>query len=256
MIYISEDKTINFDNFKYNTAFYENTPSQEQRTYRVINKDEDIIFTNGLKNKRIQLNLFPIDTNIQNRMLLFRELKAEFLKGGHIILDRENDVKYKCKVLNGTNIRYSGTYDTISINLDLSPTALRSLEVETLTWDTATVSWNLANFNWNQEEYTIPSGTGSFTLTNKGNYKSNPLFVIDGNVTITCNGNSFQTINNSGETIYVDSDKMIVYNDLKVNRISRFVGDFIELIPGDNTVDVVVTTGNALLDLKNVSRWV
>lgn len=270
MIFIGQDKTIDFENFKYFTTFYQNTPSQEQRNYRVIGRDEDVIFTNGLTNKRLQINLLPIDTNIQNRMSMYRELKSEFLKGGHIILDQENDVKYKCKLLNGTNIRYSGNYDTISVTFDLSPTALRSYDPETLTWETAAVSWNLADFNWDQTEFTIPSDTGTFTLTNKGNIVSKPLFVIDGNVVITCNGKSFEIINNIqeitlsvgdpplffAERIYVDTDKMIVYNGSKENVINRFVGDFINFEPGENEVSIVAEDGSSLAMLQNVSRWV
>lgn len=86
------------------------------------------------------------------------------------------------------------------------------------------------------------TGVDNITLINDGTYKSLPVITLSGTADSITIG-PFTYTNLSG-TVYIDCINYLVYSlsgETKVNEISNFSGDFIELDPGTTNLEVTGT---------------
>lgn len=110
-------------------------------------------------------------------------------------------------------------------------------------------------------EHSITLVKGNNNIANNGNYKAETLIEIaitanSTNVIIGNGVNSF-TLSNllAGETIYIDSEKMIAYklvSGVKQSVLTRFTGYFWQLAKGTSTINLSGTfTGTVKLKYKD-----
>lgn len=96
------------------------------------------------------------------------------------------------------------------------------------------------------EDKNIVLSSGANQLNNAGNLEAQTIIKItassSGDVTVSGDSNSFKISGmTNGETVYIDSDNMVVYKMTGVAKASvmhRFTGKFITLTPGSNNITV------------------
>lgn len=118
---------------------------------------------------------------------------------------------------------------------------------------------------YSQEEYTSESASTNQTIDNAGNESTNPVFIINGpftSVTITNLNNSrsfvitldeYSGLSN-GEYITVDCKNRTVKLDDGISIFSAFSGEFLDLEPGENTIQFSPVGGDGNTTLETVYR--
>lgn len=107
--------------------------------------------------------------------------------------------------------------------------------------------------------------TGAAVINNQGNQDVFPLFRLNltgpvSNLTVTnqTTGESFVITGtlSSGSVVEVDRGYLTVMTAKldNVNVLNRFSGEFIKLLPGNNTI--AVSNSNAQLDLRFRGKWI
>jgi len=253
---ITPTQTIDFPSLGYfvKTESYD-LPGVERSSYNVIGRDGEVEFTNGLKNKLIRVILtHTANRKLEFRRYLFNQIKPALLEGGFLVFDYEPQIKWRAKVSNGAGVKFSGAYDIISIDFTVSPYGVNSFDEENLTWGDADIAWGLADMPWGGSQNTFDAADETIIVENLGNRASKPIIKItaSGNATLTANQKTLILTGIDG-TVYVNSEKMIAYDDLKANKMTLTNGVFLELIPGENEV---IVTGSAHIEFIDKSRWV
>lgn len=233
-------------------------PSKRSQEISVMGRDGSYSFEDGYDNKVIEYQCQLFEGNIFIRRQKIRELTEWLSQLGDLVLDYENDKKYKVtKIVNDISLNLNNIFDEFNIIFTVSPIQKAVFENDKLTWNDANFSWYSANIPWmgNVVEYTA-TGSKTLTIVNNGNYKALPIIILTGtvsNITLSANGKSFTYSSLSG-TVKVDCENMMVYSgDPKVNKMSYFNGDFIELLKGSNTINVTgsITNVNIRFDFRN-----
>jgi len=233
MILKTSDKTIDFKTLGYQlkTKSYDQSPSKNYTKETVIGGIKEFVFENGLKNKKINVVLQCLDSiSLATRRINARDITPSLLNGGELTLDYEPDIYWNVKVLNNTSIDFGVAYDTLSIEFDAEPMAYKRYTATEIAID----------------------GT-DINITNSGNCPSYPLIEINGtgNITLThSDGNAF-TITGLTGTIFIDTENMIVYDDLKASQLSKFTGDFLNLDVGSN---IISTSGTGTIKIHKKDR--
>lgn len=253
---ITSTETIDFSalGFMVKTESYP-MPAFNSVAYNVIDRHGEVVFTNGLRNKQVKLTLtHKKSTNLKSRRYLFGQIKPALLVGGFLIFDYEPQIKWKAKLLSGADVKFSKTYDTITVDFDISPLGVNSFDEENMTWGEADVIWQAAEMAWGGSQNTFTASDENIVVENLGNYPSKPTIKITGtgNISLATGGKTL-TITGLNGTIYVDGERMIVYDEAKVSKMTLTNATFLELLPGENTVTV---TGTAELVFIDKSRWV
>lgn len=230
-------------------------PYKDSKGYKVIGRDGEVIFTDGYLNKTVTVTLTHKESpSLSERQYLFSEVAPYLMAGGECVFDFAQHIKWKFNVLRGTNVSFGGTYDSIRCQIELSPCGVNAFDESELTWDSASIAWVAANMSWEGSENNFTVNNESITVENLGNVVSYPLIRLTttGNISLTTGGKTLSVTGFSG-IMYVDNEKMIVYDDSNVNQMQKTNGVFLELNPGDNTVSV---TGTGTLEFINKSRWI
>lgn len=252
---ITSTQTIDFPalGFLVKTESYP-MPVINSTAYKVIDRHGEIVFTSGLRNKPIKVTLTHKESvSLASRRYLFGLIKPALLEGGYLIFDFEPQIKWRAS-LNGGDVKFSKTYDTISVDFDVSPYGVNSFDEENFTWGEADIIWQAAEMTWAGSQNTFSASNETILVENLGNFPSKPTIKITGtgNVSLATNGKTLTVTGLSG-TINIDCDKMIAYDDLKANKMTLTNATFLELLPGENTVTV---TGTAEIEFIDKSRWV
>lgn len=253
---ITSTQTIDFPSmgFLVKTESYP-MPDVNSVAYNVIGRDGEIVFTSGLKNKQIKVTLLHKQSaSLKSRRYLFGLIKPALLEGGYLIFDYEPQIKWRAKIVNGADVKFSKTYDTIVIDFIVSPYGVNSFDEENFTWGEADVIWQAAGMPWGGSQNTFAVDNETIVVANLGNYPSKPTIKVTGtgNISLTANGKTLAITGLNG-TIYVDCTRMIVYDEAKTSKMTLTNATFLELLPGDNTV---VVTGVAEIVFIDKSRWV
>ncbi len=244
---ITDNTTIVFEDYGLIpwSSSYDQTPSRRVRKESVIDRDGELTFIDGLNNKRITIMFYVTEDTLQTRRANLRAITPELLRGGELYLNFENDIFWKAKVLDSSNIDIQFAVDSLYVTFDCNPLAFSAISEDT-TWIETDISWALADFTWTGTDTQETITAGTHTVTNRGNYPAK--------LTIACNGAGTVTIGTQSFTVtegcIIDTDKMIVFNN-SVNKISSFSGDFITLPVGDSTL-----TTDVEIQLINKDRWV
>lgn len=253
---ITKTETLNLPELGYmvKTQSYD-LPAFDRSTHKVIGRDGEVEFTNGLKNKLIRVMLTHIENaNLERRRYLFSKIKPALIEGGYIVFDYEPQIKWKARLLDGAQVKFSSSYDTIELPLTISPHGTNFYDEENITFEEADILWDLCDIPFEGSQNTFTVNNETIIVENLGNVASKPTIKISGsgNVSLTANGETLSVTGLDG-TVYVDCDTMIAYDDLKENKLPLTNAKFIELLPGENSVTI---TGEATIQFIDKSRWV
>ena len=246
MIYITADRTIDFEDFNYilKTTSYQQIPTVRNSQKNVIGRDGNFTFRDGFNNKKIKVKLTAMDSpDIMIRRSNARELTQELIKPGKLILDYEKNVYYDANIFNGATVKFNSSYDELTIEFVVDPIAFSRIGGD-LVWNTLDIPWQLIDIPWSGDSFNydvVP--TNVIEVVNRGNIDSSPIITIEGvgDVTFThSNGETF-TYSGLNGIIHIDSRNMIVYDDSLVNAIINYSGDFIKLDVGTNNITVTGT---------------
>lgn len=188
--------------------YYTSTPI----TYR----DKTIYTAKGLSDKLITVVLGIKATTKQQRMQKINSTLNTLVGGeGELILYNDENYHYKASLLDEIQQTIEGNYTYLTLKFLAS--ALKYANEETV--------------------IEIASGTASKIITYTSDYKAVPKIILNGsgNINVNFGGYSFSQELNS-ETITIDSDNLVVYDNNNNNKISNFSGDFPIIHLGDNLI--------------------
>lgn len=253
---ITKTETLDLSELGYfvKTQSYD-LPAYDKSSYKVIGRDGEVEFTNGLKNKAMRILLTHTgNSNLERRRYLFSKIKPALIEGGYIVFDYEPQIKWRAKLLDGAQVKFSTSYDVIEIPLTISPYGVNFYDEENITFEEADILWDLCDIPFEGSQNTFIANNETIVVANLGNVPSKPTIKITGtgNISLTANGETISITGLDG-AIFIDCDTMIAYDDLKENKMTLTNAKFIELLPGDNSI---VVSGEATIQFIDKSRWV
>ncbi len=198
------------------------SPAKRIQRVNVMGNDGEYIFENGYNNRFIEFKCSLAKDTIKERRIIARNIASWLSSAGDLVLDYENDKNYKViKTVSDISLAIEQAWDDFNITFETEPFQYGGLK--TLSFDN-------------------PS---TVVVNNQGTYKADTIISITGtgSVTLTCGTQSFTLTGMTGK-LNVDSKKMLVYTDAKVNGISKHSGNFIKLKPGNNTITVTGSVSN------------
>lgn len=240
--------TIVFEDYGFIPTIvdYQQVPPRRVRKESVIGKDGDLTFLDGFNNRTIGVRFIVTGGALTARRSTMREITPHLIEGGKLIINPENDIYWKVRVLGDDNITFNYSYDELEILFDAEPTAYSVIDGSVYTWEDADISWGLADLRWDGEDLVDTFDSGTHTLYNRGNYEALPVIDVAGAGTVTIGAYSFTVT----EAVTVDCARFVVYSG-STNKMTAFSGDFPVIAPGANTLTTDVT-----ITVNDKDRWV
>jgi predicted phage tail component-like protein len=205
------------------------SPAKRIQRVNVMGNDGEYIFENGYNNKILEFRCSLANGTIIERRQIAREIASWLSSVGDLVLDYENDKTYKViKTVSDIALAIEQAWDEFNIIFETEPFQYGGLK--TLSFDN-------------------PS---TVIVNNQGTYEAETIISITGtgNVTVSSLVYSF-TLTGMTEKLNVDSNKMLVYSDAKVNGISKHSGNFIKLKPGNSTITVIGSVSNMTVQFQD-----
>jgi phage-related protein len=212
-------------------------------------------FDNRYEDNFIDVKVGIYDTNIETRRTRQRAFLKSFIGiNSMLIFLDEPTLYYNAEVIDGIETVEGEIFTEITIHFKASFCKYELLDDlnDVITDNLLTITDDLTVIT-NSLEWAAISSTTLKTISNDGNFEASPIIEILANtactsVTIDNGINSF-TLSNliAGETVYIDTEKMIVYtivNNAKVSAMTRFTGQFITIPIGDSTITIQGTSFN------------
>jgi predicted phage tail component-like protein len=201
-----------------------NPLSSAKRIQRVnvMGRDGEYVFESGYNNKILEFRCSLANGTIIERRQRARKIASWLSSAGDLVLDYENDKTYKVvKTASDISLAVEQAWDEFNITFETEPFQYGGLK--TLSFDN-------------------PS---TVVVNNAGTYEAETIISITGtgNVTVSSSAYSFTLTGMTGK-LNLDSKRIIVYTDAKVNGISKHSGNFIKLKPGNNTITVTGSVSN------------
>lgn len=246
---------INYDNISVK-------PFKRNNSFNVIGKDGAQIFSDKHNVYEVVLDC-RLKDDVYDRRVTGRQIAAWLQGNGELVLGIEQDIKYQAQAFNSLDTTPIFVIENFFISFLVQPVRKNALE-DGLTWETANIPWNQAAIPWEGFNLSFSDITSGDTLDveNIGNYEALPVMAISGQATTLSIaddlGNTF-TFSNLNDTIYVDSENMLVYSGTttKVNEIQSSNAEFIALAVSANTIDVTGTGFVSLnIDFENASAYI
>lgn len=198
--------------------------------------------------------LLKSDTREKRKQLL-RELLSPWLNiKDKLIFEDEPNLYYEAEIVEEIGYTEGNPFDSVDITFSASPFKYelwgdgRDLLIKNTY---GMLIKNADGILINAAKWFIETNVNK-KIINKGNALANPTIEIEGvakNVSITIKNRAF-TLSNLNGIVFVDTEKMIVYeivNNQKKSRLIDFLGEFPQIYPGDN--DVFISGEN----FKNLS---
>ena len=198
------------------------SPAKRIQRVNVMGRDGEYVFESGYNNKILEFRCSLANGTIIERRQRAREIASWLSSAGDLVLDYENDKKYKVvKTVSDISLAVEQAWDEFSIIFEAEPFQYGGFK--TVSFDNPT----------------------SVVANNAGTYEAETIIEITGtgNVTISCGTQSF-TLTGMTVKLNVDSKRMLVYTDALSNSISKHSGGFIKLSPGNNTITVTGSVSN------------
>lgn len=240
----------------YKTRSMPHAAPKRSESISVQGRDGEYVFEDGYDNKTIDLNCILVGPTVFNRRKQARDAVEFLSQTGVLIFDTEPDMEYEVvKIVNDISAAFDGATEVFNVRYECEPIQENVFYNDDLTWATAITAWGYTPIPWlGYDRIFTVTGADSLTVTNAGTYKALPIIKLDGTATtITIGGLTFANL--SG-VVYIDCKNHLVYEisgGSKVNRISDFSGDFIELAVGDNVLAVsgTITSVEITFDYRN-----
>lgn len=191
-------------------------PPKRVQKVNVMGRDGEYLFEDGYINKNLEFRCSLAKGTIYERRQVARDIASWLSASGELVLDNENDKTYKVvKTVCDVSLVVEQAWDEFNITFETEPFQYGGLK--TLSFDN-------------------PS---TVIVNNQGTYEAETIISITGtgSVTVSSLAYSFTLTGMTGK-LNLDSKKMLVYSDAKINGISKHSGNFIKLKPGNNTITV------------------
>ncbi|NLZ51609.1 MAG: hypothetical protein GX892_00305 [Thermoanaerobacteraceae bacterium] len=192
------------------------SPAKRIQRVNVMGRDGEYVFESGYNNKILEFRCSLANGTIIERRQITRNISSWLSSAGDLVLDYENDKTYKVvKTVSDIALAIEQAWDEFNITFETEPFQYGGLK--TLSFDN-------------------PS---TVVVSNQGTYEAETIISITGtgSVTVSSLAYSFTLTGMTGK-LNLDSKKMLVYSDAKINGISKHSGNFIKLKPGNNTITV------------------
>jgi predicted phage tail component-like protein len=231
-------------------------PEKRSVSVQVQGRDGAYVFEDDYNNIQIEIACVIINSKVLYRRKSARDITKWLSQTGILIFDYEPDIEYKVvKITNNISAVLEGASDYFNIVFECLPYQEQTFYNDDLQWNEATLNWEHVNIPWGGYDRTFNVSSGqTIQVVNAGNYKALPTVKLTGVASsVSFGGFTFSNLNG---TVYIDSVNKVVYSlsgSNKVNKISSYEGDFIELIPGVNdfTVSGTITNLTVEFDYKN-----
>lgn len=225
------------------------TPIKTRYDFIVPKRHGSQTFDNRYEDKYIDIVVGIYDTEIERRRTRQRTFLQSFvgIKSRLVFLD-EPTLFYEAEVIDSIETNEGEIFTEITIHFKASYCKYEFLDdLSDIIVDNMTMTVDEMEMLVNSLEWTNINTLTYKTITNNGNYKATPIVEIHANsnctsITINNGINSF-TLKNlvAGETVFVDTEKMIVYkkvNGAKRSVMTRFTGQFLTIPVGDTTITI------------------
>lgn len=259
--------------FRYNNLLVCNTSKEgiflkeikenvTTKTYFEINvpgKDGSNYISNKLCDKIIEITVIIFDRNKDNRHNKTLDVlnKVVNSSGRLIILDKYNKF-YNAKVFAAPAVKEDNYITEINIKFTCSYCLYL---LDNITKDIVkNIAVNINNISLLEEKYNYNSinKSSNVTIANDG-YKIGPLIKItskQNSTSINIKNKVSFTLNNliKNDIVFVDCVNKIVYkeiNNSKISMLNNFNGEFIDLLHGDNLINISGTNFNIDLEIKH-----
>lgn len=190
--------------------------SKRVKRITIPGRDGSYVFEDGYENKKLEFKCIVTKGSIQERRLRMRQI-ASWLSGtGDLVLDYEKDKTYKVvRTVSDISVALDKIIDEFNLEFEVEP------------------------FQYGTKKTISVENPGTFVVHHTGNVAAQTLVSLTGtgDVLVTCGNQSF-TLNGMTEKLNLDSKRMIVYTESKENCLFKHSGDFIKLMPGDNSITV------------------
>jgi len=220
-----------------------------------------ISYANRYEDKIINVQIAIIAKTVQERRQKQRELIAPMLGAqGKLIFFDEPNLFYYAEIFDEITEAEDGPFTYLNITFKCSPFKyelyddLRDYTVNELTMIVDELGVLVNRAYWDN----ITSSTIK-QIENTGNFESYPVIELQGTATLVqmqFEDIQFSFSNLNNETIYIDSENMIVYKIVggdKVSVLPRFYGPFPTIPAGETDVMISGTSLNVniTVDFKN-----
>ncbi|WP_313413133.1 distal tail protein Dit [Sedimentibacter sp.] len=229
------------------------TPVKTNFDFIVPKRHGSQTFTNRYEDNFIDVTVGIYDNNISTRRTRQRTFLQSFIgvKSMLIFLD-EPTLFYWAEVIDAIKIKEGAIFTEITIHFKASFCKYGLLgdanDIITNNADFITDEFDIITNSLAWENISLLT---TKTVTNNGNFEATPLIEVYANTNCTSviidNGINSFTLSNlvSGETVYIDSEKMIVYTiegNEKVSAMTRFTGQFINIPIGESMITIKGTS--------------
>lgn len=248
------------------------TPSPRRKSIIIPEKHGTIDFYNNTYDVRnITMHLSLVKKTMEDLRQQARDIAEWLTKDGILIFDDEPDKAYRAKVYHNIDIEEIGAYGKSKVTFTCQPFAYMVVDTgEDLTWDEADFPW-ITDIPWSMvDDYRFKTTLNrSFTFNNPGTKEidfrspqgSKFNIIITGSwatLTLTLNNKQLsynQAVNNG--TVIIDNVEMEVdYNGVnKLNVVSGDLATFLEVLPGNNTLNVTGTGLNITVTIDFSPMW-
>jgi phage-related protein len=237
-------------------------PEKRSKTEYVIGKNGGYTFTDGFKNRTVEIEFLLTGKLLQRRAKL-NDIAAWLSGSGELILGIDSGIMYEAKVIGGVIPELTFHSDRFVVTFDCKPIKKQRAENSELTWDMVETPWNDVNLLWDgySTQFTV-TAPGTVPLDNMGTYTSLPLIILSGTAsTITLTDSKGNAITYTGlvngTPVYIDCEESVVYSlngTTPVNQMNNFseASDkyFFELVAGSNAITINGTDLNLTVEFK------
>lgn len=240
-------------------------PGQRKRELMIPGKHGTYDFGNNTyDNIIIPVIIQYIGSSLNDLRLRARDIAAWLSQTSYkkLIFDDEPDKYYLVKIYSDAGLENFFRIGKSSIQFECQPFALYQESSGTdLTWGTD-LPWGIEDTWGNADNYTIPLSAVESTKTATVVYNGNTELglgaeqgaqfniIVTGTFTvfsISMNGKTLiYTENCTDQTITIDNVNATVKNGAtnKLFNVTGDVGEFLKLVPGDNTIKITKTSGD------------
>lgn len=228
---------------------YDASPNMQVFEFTVPNRNGSKYYRNRYEDKDIQVTVGIYAATVEQRRQMQRELLSKIVgrKSRLVFLDEPN-LFYEAECFEGIGVSENEIMTELDIVFKCSYcmyeflgdandiiTADADFTADELDLITNTQGW----MNINTLTYKM--------IENTGNEEALPFLTISANTACTSiiidNGINSFTLSNlaAGETVFIDSEKMIVYTkngDEKVSAMTRFSGKFLKVPVGESMITI------------------
>lgn len=230
------------------------SPKMNFGEYKIPRRNGSYIVKDAYQNIEIQVKILISGNNRPN---LCRKLIQPWLNvKSKLIFEDEPDKYYLAEIFESIVYKEKEYFDEITITFLCEPFKynLVNSSGDIITKNAEMITKTASFPMLENETVFVVNGSKEVTVKNLGNVNIKPVIKISGtasllNIQTQSYACSIADIRN--ETVYLDTEKMIVYkivNNRKVSKLNDFTGRFVELERGENTVRFSGSNINVTVD--------